>query len=333
MYQNTLPMWKGFNLLDMLNLDRKGEFSETDFKWIAELGFNFVRLPLSYQFWINNNDVYDVNAENLKKIDRAVEFGDKYGIHVNLNFHKAPGYNVGNYVTEPYSLWKDAEAIKAFCFHWELMARRYKGIASKKLSFNPLNEPPSIKPDNMTAEAHTKAITACVNTIRNVDKDRLIIVDGVRYATQSCPELIGLGVAQSCHAYYPMEITHYKAAGFGEREWIVPTWPMHSDFGGFQHGWWDKDRIKEFYREWGELVRQGVGVHCGESGISPHTPHNVALAWLKDVIEELDRYKIGLALWVFKGPGAILDSERDDVDYENFHGHKLDRKLLDLILR
>jgi endoglucanase len=91
-----------------------------------------VRLPLSYKFWINNDDVYDINEEALKNIDQAVEFGDKYNIHVNLNFHKAPGYNVSNYIIEPYSLWKDDEAIKAFCFHWELMAKRYKGIDSKR---------------------------------------------------------------------------------------------------------------------------------------------------------------------------------------------------------
>ena len=328
MYKNKLPMWKGFNLLDMLNLDKTGRFSEDDFRMIAKLGFNFVRLPLCYKFWINNNDVYDVNEGFLKNIDQAVEFGDKYNIHVNLNFHKAPGYNVSNYIIEPYSLWKDDEAIKAFCFHWELMAKRYKGIDSKRISFNPLNEPPSIKPEKMTAEAHTRAITACVNAIRAVDEDRLIIADGVRYATQSCPELISLNVAQSCHAYYPMEITHYKS--FGDKEWAVPTWPVFSNFGSWQQGWWDKDRIQEFYKEWGDLVKQGIGVHCGESGISSHTPHDVALEWLKDVIEELDRYNIGLAFWVFKG--SVLDSGRNDVDYENFYGHKLDRKLLDILL-
>ena len=313
MYQNKLPKWKGFNLLDMLNPDKSGEFSEDDFKCIAKLGFNFVRLPLCYKFWINNDDVYDINEEFLKKLDQALEYGDKYNIHVNLNFHKAPGYNVSNYIIEPYSLWKDEEAVKAFCFHWELMAQRYKGIDSKKLSFNPLNEPPGITPEKMTKEAHTKAISACVNAIRSIDENRLVIVDGVRYATQSCPELIDLGVAQSCHAYYPMEITHYKS--FPNKEWDVPTWPVYSNFSGsWQHGWWDKERIQEFYKQWGDLVRQGIGVHCGEIGISSHTPRSVAFAWLNDVLEEFDRYSIGLALW-------------------GFDRHKLDEELLDVLLR
>jgi len=332
-FKNKLPKWRGVNLLDMINADCKGEFSETDFKWLAELGFDFVRLPLSYRLWLNSEDPYDVNGDVLKKVDQAVEFGDKYNIHVNINFHKAPGYNVGNYLTEPFSLWKDEDALKAFCFHWGLFAERYKGIGSDKLSFNPLNEPPSVKPDNMTAEAHTDAITACVEAIRKADPNRLAIVDGVRYGTQTCPELVGLGVAQSCHAYYPMEISHYKADYVGDGNWDEPSWPCFSKFGGFQNGWWDRDRLWGFYKEWGDLIGQGIGVHCGESGFSPYTPWDVAMAWFGDVKEILDLYGIGMAVWNFWGHGGILDSARTDIEFEDFHGHKLNRKLVDFLLK
>jgi endoglucanase len=40
---------------------------------------------------------------------------------------------------------------------------------------------------------------------------------------------------------------------------------------------------------------------------------------------------MGWALWNFCGSFGILDSERADVLYEDFHGHKLDRKLLALL--
>ena len=41
----------------------------------------------------------------------------------------------------------------------------------------------------------------------------------------------------------------------------------------------------------------------------------------------------GWALWNFRGSFGILDSGRTDVAYEDFHGHKLDRKMLDLLRR
>jgi len=36
-------------------------------------------------------------------------------------------------------------------------------------------------------------------------------------------------------------------------------------------------------------------------------------------------------MWNFRGGFGILDSERADVQYEDFKGHKLDRKMLELI--
>ena len=72
-------------------------------------------------------------------------------------------------------------------------------------------------------------------------------------------------------------------------------------------------------------------MHCGEGGTYNKTPHKVVLAWLRDVLEILTSNGIGLALWNFRGSFGILDSDRKDVKYEDFHGHKLDRKLLELL--
>ena len=51
--------WRGFNLMGMFIKNSHmstGNFSEKDFKEIHELGFNFVRLPLDYRFWIKDGN-------------------------------------------------------------------------------------------------------------------------------------------------------------------------------------------------------------------------------------------------------------------------------------
>jgi endoglucanase len=70
---------------------------------------------------------------------------------------------------------------------------------------------------------------------------------------------------------------------------------------------------------------------CCRDGAYNKTPHNVVLAWLRDVLEILTSHGIGLALWNLRGSFGIVDSGRKDVQYEDFHGHKLDRKLLELL--
>jgi aryl-phospho-beta-D-glucosidase BglC (GH1 family) len=82
---------------------------------------------------------------------------------------------------------------------------------------------------------------------------------------------------------------------------------------------------------WLALQQQGVGVMVGEFGCYNRTPHAVALAWMEDCLANWKQANWGWALWNFRGSFGILDSHRRDVDYENFHGHKLDRQMLDLL--
>src|ERR1035438_8731561 len=71
---SKLPRWRGFNLLNKFN-GRNDPFGERDFEWLAELGFNFVRLPMDYRMWIQDGDWTSFRESTLKQIDQAVEFG------------------------------------------------------------------------------------------------------------------------------------------------------------------------------------------------------------------------------------------------------------------
>jgi hypothetical protein len=48
-------------------------------------------------------------------------------------------------------------------------------------------------------------------------------------------------------------------------------------------------------------------------------------------MEILKGHGIGYALWNFRGSFGILDSGRTDIEYEDWHGHKLDRRLLTML--
>lgn len=325
--QTILPRWRGFNLLEMFTTKSDGNFQEDDFRWMRDWGFDFARIPACYTLWIEDDNPYRLNEAMLEKVDRVLQLGQAYGIHICLNFHRAPGYSVNRERQEPYNLWKDQAALEAFCFHWETFARRYRGIPSTALSFNLVNEPRNPTPEHMTRADHERVMRQAVSAIRALDPKRLIILDGLSWGNDPLPELADLGVAQSCRAYIPMGLTHYKASWVQSAGWPEPTWP------GALHGGepWDRARLEAHYRRWAELAAQGVGVHCGEGGAYSHTPHAVVLAWLRDVLEILTAHGIGYALWNLRGAFGILDSGRADVAYEDWHGHRLDRQLLELL--
>ena len=330
MNESPLPRKRGFNLLEMFSPSSKGDFREDDFRWIADWGFDFVRLPLCYLLWTDGH-WSNVKEKWLAKIDRAVGFADKHGLHLCLNFHRAPGYCIAEEPMEPFNLWKDKEAEDAFCFHWELFARRYKGVDSTALSFNLVNEPHFPREDRMTLADHERVVRRAAAAIRAIDPNRLIVSDGVNVGTAPNLALLDLGIAQSCRAYAPMGLSHYGAEW--TRSWLPaeklrpPEWP-----GSVQslreNKLWGRTELEAFFKPWVDLAGRGIGVHCGEGGAYNKTPHAVVLRWWEDVADILGRAGIGWALWNFRGPFGVLDSGRGDVPYVDWHGHALDAEFL-----
>lgn len=187
--KNPLPRWRGFNLLEKFSADNSSKsvrfasanppFQESDFRWISDWGFDFVRLPMSYHCWSSPERWMEMDESILAHVDEAVELGRRHGIHVCLNLHRAPGYCV-NPPPEPGSLWRDADALEACCHHWRTLAKRYVGVSSAQLSFDLLNEPPAPF-DGMTRPEHERVIRALTGAIREVDPARSIIADGLSW--------------------------------------------------------------------------------------------------------------------------------------------------------
>lgn len=463
-----LPRWRGFNLLEHFQAESCRPFREEDFRLISELGFNFVRLPLDYRAWIVGGDASRIDPSKLRDIDEAVAFGQRYGVHVCINLHRAPGYCVGA-PAEARDLFTDAEALRLCALHWATFARRYRGVPSTQLSFNLINEP-------MVAHDadYVRVVRVLTEAIRREDPQRLIIADGTHWGNTPVDALASLGIAQATRGYEPMMLTHYRAKWItGSDAWTVPRWPM-AEVEPYLYGPWHKgicgplvimshrrgaqtlrlrvDRVskqallvisadgREVLRrsftpgpgvgdwkevhykpqwrvyqnrydcdcvvtlpagtkrievsnlegdwlrwssltlegpegavrvspnwEWGvhpqtldidargavtssemrdrdwlrvhqnvpwkRLEARGVGVMVGEFGCYNQTPHHVALRWMRDNLENWRDAGWGWALWNFRGSFGPLDSGRSDVRYEDFHGHKLDREMMDLLRR
>lgn len=464
-----LPRWRGFNLLEKFNQGKCEPFREDDFRMLSKLGFNFVRLPMDYRCWIVDGNWEKLNEEQLREIDQAVAFGQRYGVHVCLNFHRAPGYTVAK-PAEAKSVWTDPDALRVCAMHWAAFARRYQGVPNERLSFNLFNEPANVPLDQFVP-----VIRKLAESIRAEDPNRLILSDGLQWGRIPVPELLPLQVAQATRGYTPFELTHYQAswvnsANFPEPAWPLPILPPGHFYGpgkaepkgpllidgpfekpgtlrlhigrvsnsatlvvrfagnllwekqficGPGDGEWKKAEFKEEYKiyqnlfdrdytvpvpagagplevampkgdwlaldeigialegkpetalkfssawgqplphlaftaealqpvggielqggrwlwtecvePWQKLAEAGSGVLVGEWGAFHKTPHDVVLRWAEDCLKNWQRAGFGWAMWNFRGPFGVLDSGRADVIYEEFEGHQLDRKLLDLL--
>lgn len=94
----------------------------------------------------------------------------------------------------------------------------------------------------------------------------------------------------------------------------------------------DRDWLRrETIDPWQSHASVKGSVMVGEWGAFHKTPHDVVLKWSEDCLRNWRDAGWGWALWNFRGPFGVLDSGREDVHYEEHQGHKLDRKLLELL--
>ena len=328
-----LPRYRGFNLLAKFSgQGPRRQFNEEDFEIMADWGFDFARIPMSYWNWASADDWYTIDEDIMKDIDAVIELGKQYKVHINLNMHRVPGYCINGRNLEPVDLFEDTpenmqKALDAAVHHWKLFAERYKGVPNERLSFDLINEPPHMRDETRYVEI----VKALVSGIRENDPDRMIIADGKDVGRTPVFGITGLGIGQSTRGYDPMSVSHYTATWVPKDEYQTfdaPTWPLKGDDGKI----WDKSVLKKMLIDpWKKLNDLGVNVHVGEWGCYNKTPHEVALSWMKDLLSLWKEAGWGHALWNLKGDFGILDSNRTDVKYENYKGHRLDRKMMELV--
>ncbi|MFZ1292396.1 MAG: cellulase family glycosylhydrolase [Melioribacteraceae bacterium] len=325
--------YKGFNLTQKTGgRGQRKKFEEEDFEIMTELGFNFARIPMSYWNWSQPENWLEIDEDVFKDIDEVIEFGKQYNIHINLNLHRVPGYCINGRDLEPMDLFEDSlenmqTALNAVIHHWKYIAARYKGIPNEIVTFDLINEPPG----NTNVVRYEEIVRALVNGIREVDPNRLIVVDGKDIGRYPLLGIEDLNVVQSTRGYDPMSVSHYTATWVPKHEFETfnkPTWPLPADDGKL----WDKDALKvKLINSWKPVIEKGVQVHVGEWGCFNQTPHDICLKWMEDILSLWKEANWGQSMWNLKGDFGIINSNRADVNYENYKGHKLDRKMLELL--
>ncbi len=345
----SLPRWRGFNLLEQFSAHSEhhphGPFREDDFRFLADHGFNFVRLPLDYRLLLVDEKPFTHNPAAWSALDDALAFGERHNVHVNIAIHRAPGYCC-NPPFETVDLFRDAAPRDLFIWFWQQFATRYKNVDPAHLSFNLLNEPAAPSREQAVAAV----MRAALKEIHAVRADRVVIADGLcwgRWGGAGTPSfaLANDPIAQSVHCYEPAWLTFHQ---MNKKDPFLngpaPTWPGRLEVppdqcAEYPHELymlgsdpWDKSVLRDYYfGPWRGLQALGVGLHAGELAIFRHTPHNVALAYLEDLLSILHDMNIGFAMWNLRGPFGIVNSYRTDASYQDTPLGPLDTKMLALL--
>ncbi|MBO5110898.1 MAG: cellulase family glycosylhydrolase [Clostridia bacterium] len=319
----------GFNFLWMYTkhrADKKAaapDLRQLDF--LAEEGFNFVRLPTDYRYFVRAGEEFAPDEANLKILDGYIKECADRGLHVNFCLHRAPGYCINRPFARE-NLWQSEAMQEQFVTLWRRFAERYRHVPAEVLSFDLLNEPTAMPSNPGTEEDYVRLVRRTVEAIRQISPDRPITADGYHVGSSPVLGLAELNLTQSGRGYFPMQISHYEASWVDSAGWPPPTYPLKLGDKTV-----DRGAIAAFYAPWREAERRGVRVHIGECGCHNRTHQDVAVAWLRDLISVYDEFGWGYALWNFEESFGILENGRPGERCEDYRGFRVNREMLEIM--
>lgn len=158
---------------------------EIDVREVARQGYNSVRLPINARGILEEGGRVTFNEKRLAQIHQVIEWCRKYKLYVILDLHGAPGGQTGANIDDSENdlpeLFTDRQNQELTIAIWRMFAERYKDdwiIAGYDLLNEPL--PDWFSHYNDQVLPLYKEITTA---IREVDKQHMIIVEGVHWST------------------------------------------------------------------------------------------------------------------------------------------------------
>jgi endoglucanase len=220
-FRRNAALGRGMNFGNALEAPAEGEWGltikESYVQAITDAGFNSVRLPICWSAHTNYTAPYKINTVFLNRIDTVVNWCTRRGLAVIITIH-----HFNDFYDQP-----DNETYKSmFTAIWQQLSSHYKNYDHEKLLFEILNEPHG----NMTANKWNALIPPILETIRNIDSERTLIIEVPDYGYhESMSKLIipksETNVIVSVRYYLPYPFTHQGAHwAEGSDKWFGTIW-------------------------------------------------------------------------------------------------------------
>jgi endoglucanase len=291
---------------------RDNFITQADINWIADQGFNCVRIPMHYDLfltpaqrtvrnnvirnsenyttyinslttWYNNNQLFvDPNLEGFRTLENCLNWCAARGLYVIVDLHAAPGAQgtdsnisdalVGN------DLWNRTIFQDMTVRLWEKIVARY--INNNTVAFWDLINEPNNVPQNQSIHALTNRL---INAIRALGDTHLIMVEGN-------------GWGNNYDYLEPFTFTNRSNLVYNAHRYWIPEGDDYIRDG-------NPNQINRLINLTEFRTRHNVPVWVGETGENSDE-------WLRQNVDKLNANSIGWAHWTYKrtssSPNAAL---------------------------
>ena len=191
--------------------------TQADINQVKSWGFNAVRLPLHYEYFVNRDTPDQWKEQGFLLLDKVISWCSAAGLYVILDLHAAPGGQSDNAISDyddtlP-SLWESVENQDKTVRLWQKLSQRYKDqpwIAGYDL----INEPAWDLPGGTLLRSLYQRITEVIRANRD---QHILFIEGNWYSN----DYTGLTPAWDPQMVYVFHKYWSSAETPSELQWVL----------------------------------------------------------------------------------------------------------------
>jgi endoglucanase len=220
-YKRNATLGRGINFGNALEAPNEGEWGltikESYIQAVADAGFNSVRLPICWSAHTSYTAPYVIDATFLNRVDTLIGWCTRRNLAVIITIH---------HFNDLYNYPDNQTYKNIFAAIWQQLSSHYRNYNHEKLFFEILNEPHN----NLTADKWNAMLPSILQLIRNIDKERTLIIDVPDYGYHGSLSNLVIPDSEtnaivSVRYYLPYDFTHQGAHwAEGSRQWLGTTW-------------------------------------------------------------------------------------------------------------
>jgi len=317
--KNSFEIKNGLNISHWLSQSpRRGEarktfFTRADVEYIANLGYDHIRIP------IDEEQMFTVDGrkepEAFALLHNALGWCAEFNLRAVVDLHilRSHHFNEGD---KP--LFTDPKAQEQFYDCWRLLSGELKKYSVDKVAYEPMNEPVADDP-----EVWNMIVNRCAEVIRSLEPKRTIIMGSNMWQSFSTVKDLRLpkndpNIIISFHYYDPFLLTHYQASWTFTKDLSVPVhYPgqLIADADMEAAGIYAErgkkvyniDVMEQDFLQVVEVAKKyNLKMYCGEYGCIERANEADKIRWYKDLYTLFERHGIARANWDYKGGFAIV---------------------------
>jgi len=322
----SFAIQRGTNISHWLSQsDRRGEarevfFSEKDVEFIADNGFDHIRIPIDEeQMW---DEAGNKEQEAFQLLHNALGWANTHQLKVIVDLHILRSHHF-NEAEKP--LWTDPVAQEQFFNCWRDLSSELRDYPIDQVAYELMNEPVADDPEDWN-QLVEKAITV----VRGQEPERKIMIGSNMWQSTETFDDLHLpeddpNIIVSFHFYIPFLITHYQTSWTDIGDYTGPVQypgqtvpdteieklsePLKSAVER-SNGIFTQDSLEARILKPVQFAQQrNLQVYCGEWGCYPSVNTTTRMRWYEDVRGILEKHNIAWTTWDYKGSFGIRDSD------------------------